>query len=342
MAIDIFEVRSMLRQIEQMKAAQSFLRDMFFPEVNVSTTPKVDIDIVKGKRRVAPYVSPKLEGKVVARLGFSTNTVEPPHVKPKMVTDAEDLYKRQPGQTVYEGGLTPLQQAGMQLGKDMRELTDMIDRVEELQAAEALRTGKVTISGEGVEMEVDFQMSADHIVTLTSTAKWSDAGSDPLANLRTWRRKILQDSGMVPDVAVFGSSVIDTFLNHAKVQNLLNNRRIDLGFINPQALPNGVTYYGYINEVALDVYGYDEWYLDSAGDEQPMLPANRILMGSTRARNVRHYGAIKDVEVGDFAVRRFPKSWTQKDPSQRFLMVISAPLMALHQVDAFMSIQPID
>ena len=85
MAIDIFEVRSMLRQIEQMKAAQSFLRDMFFPEVNVSTTPKVDIDIVKGKRRVAPYVSDNpgfhvprmLSGYVLAWLNATGYQVAP-------------------------------------------------------------------------------------------------------------------------------------------------------------------------------------------------------------------------------------------------------------------------
>ena len=342
MAIDLFDSRKMLSQIEQMKPAQNFLRDTFFTETNTSDSPKVDIDIVKGKRRVAPYVSPKLEGKVVERLGYTTHTVEPPHVKPKMVTDVENLYKRMPGQTVYSNCLTPAAQAALQLGKDLRELNEMIDRVEEVQAAEALNTGAITIADDGVSLSVDFLMPADHKVTLLTTTRWSETTAVPLDNFRTWRRKILQDSGITPDVCVMGSGVIDAFLNHASVQNLLNNRRVDLGMINPQALPNGVTYYGFINEVGLDIYGYDEWYVDSGGTEQPMVPANKLWIGSTRARNVRNYGAIQDVEYGNFAVSRFPKSWVQPDPSKRFLMLTSAPLMSLYQVDAFMSIQPID
>ena len=342
MAIDLFDSRKMLSQIEQMKPAKSFLRDLFFTEVNNSDAPKVDIDIVKGKRRVAPYVSPKLEGKVIERLGYSTNTVEPPHVKPKMVTDVENLYHRQPGETVYTGGLTPAQQAAMQLGKDLRELNDLIDRVEEVQAAEALNAATVTVEGDGVSLVVDFGMAADHKVTLLTTTRWTESTAVPLENFRTWRRKILQDSGITPDICIMGANVLNSFLKHASVTGLLDNRRIDLGIVDPVALPNGVTYYGFIKEVALDIYGYDEWYIDSGGTEQPMVPVNKLWIGSTRARNVRNYGAIRDVEYGNFAVSRFPKSWVQPDPSKRFLMLTSAPLMSLYQPDAFMSIQPID
>jgi len=67
-----------------------------------------------------------------------------------------------------------------------------------------------------------------------------------------------------------------------------------------------------------------------------MTDPKKVILGSTVAKTARHYGAIQDVEFpGDVSVSRFPKSWIEKDPSRRILMVQSAPLVSLHQVDAF-------
>ena len=337
MSIDLFHHRNMLRQLEQMKPAQNFLRDLIFRETVNHDTDTVDIDVIKGKRRVAPYVSARMEGKKVERLTYQTNTIKLPYTKMKMETNAAHLLKREPGTTVYSENLTPLQRAANQLGMDLRELNEMIDRLEEVQAAQALNTGIVTVSGDGIELSIDFSMAADHKITLSGTALWSDSDSDPMKNFRTWRRKIVQDSGITPDNVLMAGDVVDTFLEHSKIAGMLDNRRIDRGFINPQALPNGVTYLGYLPEVACDVWAYDEWYLDSNGTEQPMIPAGKVWMVSTRARTTRHYGLIQDLDLGNFAVSRFPKSWRVEDPSAQWLLLQSAPLCALHQSDAFIS-----
>lgn len=338
MAIDIFETRTMLQALEMMTLPRTFLLDTFFKTQEVSNSEYVDIDIIKGKRRLAPFVQPTSQGKVVERTGFTTRTFKPPYIKMKMVTTATDILKRSPGETIYDGGKSPSDKAAEQVGKDLLELTNMIIRREEWMAAQALNTGKITVSGEGFNAEVDFLMAADHKVTLSGTALWTDAASDPVTNLRTWKRKISQDSGLVPDIAIMGSSVLDAFLNHSKVQNLLNNRRIDMGIINPQALPSGASYWGNIE--GLDIYAYDEWYVDDTGTEQPMVPVDKIFLGSTKARTARHYGAIKDLEA-TAAVKYFPKSWEEKDPSARWIMVQSAPLVCPHQIDAFMSIKAV-
>ena len=336
--IDLFHHRAMLRQIQQMKPARNFLRDTFFRNSRVFDTDTVDVDIVKGKRRIAPYVSPYLEGKKVERIGYQTNTIKPGYVKPKTETNVAHLLKRVPGVTVYEGNMTPAQRAAMQLGEDLRELNDMIDRTEEFQCAEALNTGVVTISGEGMNFTVDFLMDASHKITLAGANLWSDSASDPLKNLRTWRRKIIQDSGLNPDTIVMAANVVDVFLEHDRIKNTLDNRRIDRGFINPQLLPDGVTYLGYMPEIGCDIYAYDEWYIDPVSEiETAMVPDNKVWMGASRAQNTKLYGLIQDLKLGSFAVTRFPKSWEQEDPSVRWLLLQSAPLMALNQPDAFIS-----
>lgn len=347
--IDIFDTRTMLEAVEQMKRPFTFLRDTFFKRVVQSETETVDVDIVKGKRRMAPFVSPLAEGKKTERLGFSTNTIKPGYVKPFMITSAADLLKRQPGQMLYQGGQTIEQRAQAQLGKDLAELMDLIDRREEWMAAKALDLGKVTmkIKGETADktVEVDFLMAANHKITLTSTDVWSHTDSNPIADLQAWATRIRQDSGVNPTDVVMGSSAAAAFINHAKVQKVMDMRAVDMGEINPRMLPNGVSYVGRVKAPGLtvDVWTYEDWYVDEdTGNEEPMVPAKKVWMGSPNTANARLYAVIQDLEAiaeGQAAVQRFPKAWIPKNPSAQHLMVQSAPLVAMLQPDAFVSAQ---
>jgi len=343
--IDIFDTRTMLDVGDQMKRPSTSARDTFFPRATQFDTASVDVDIVKGKRRLAPLVNPLAEGRVVERTGFTTNTLKPGYVKPKFVTTAGDLLKRSPGEVLYAGGRTPEMRAQEQLAKDLGELYDMVTRREEWMAAQALTTGQVvmTIKGETTDqtVTVDFQMDSNHKVTLTGTDLWSDAGSDPLGDLATWARKCRQDSGLSPTDVLMGSDAAEAFIKNTAVDKELNNRRIDTGMIVPENLPNGVAYLGRIDRpgVSVDLWTYDEWFVDEeTGLEGSAIPANKVVMGSRRAQNSKLWGAIQDMDAFDsglVAANRFPKSWVTKDPSVRWLMVQSAPLMALNQPDAF-------
>ncbi|MCK5680451.1 major capsid protein [bacterium] len=338
--MDIFSTRTMLTAIDQLVTARTFLLQTFFPGFQQFASKSVDIDIIKGKRRIAPFVSPVLAGKVIDKRGFTTKTYTPPYVKPKFVTGAQEILNRAPGEIVYVGGQSQQNRAETKLGEEFAELDEMITRREEWMAAQELVTGSVSVVGDGINDVIDFQRSADHTVTLTGTALWTDAASKIIENLRTWRRKIIQDSGVTPNIVVMGSTAVDAFMSNVVLAASLDNRRVDLGKIDPTILPDGVTYYGYIKEVGLDLYGYDEWYLDDAGDEQPMLPADKVIVGSTNSRNAKLYGMIQDLAAGgNFAVPRFPKSWEKEDPSVRFVMLQSAPLVALLQPDSTMCIK---
>ena len=342
MTINMFDTRSMLRLLAQMLPVRTFLLDMFFTETEFSNTAYVDIDIIKGKRKMAPFVSPMAEGKMIERDGYTTKSFAPPYIKPKWITSAADILKRDPGNHVYAGNASPAQRAMEMLSKDLAEADKMITRREEWMAAQALNTGSIVVTGDGVSATIDFGMKASHKITLTGNSLWTDSASTPLEDLRTWRDLVAQSSGFVPNVGVFGQSVINALLAHADFQNQLNTRRIDLGSIDPQFLAEqGVVYYGHIKDVGLDIYGYMEWY-DLDGTEYPMVPVDKIFLGSTGARTARHYGAIQDLEFsGGASVRLFPKSWMEKDPSGQVLLVQSAPLVVPHQIDAFASIKAV-
>lgn len=337
--MDIFDTRTMLAAVEQMHTPSTFLLGTFFAAAETFPTKTVDVDIVKGGRKLAPFVSPRLAGKVIERDGFASKNITPAYIKPKMETNAEQLLKRSPGLNPY-AVQTPGERAAIQMGKDLLELNDQITRREEWMAAKALGTGKVVIVGDGVDMEVDFQLDPTHNIT-SLVNKWGTAGADPIGNLRTWARLVAKDSGRRPTHVILSGAAQDAFMKDEAVHKLMNTRRVDMGMINPQNLPGGVVYLGFLNDPGIDIYAYNEWSVSpETGLLEPMIADGQIIMGSSQAQNKRLYGAIQDVqaiETGMVEAGRFPKTWVVEDPSARWLMLQSAPLPALLEPDAFLT-----
>lgn len=334
----IFDTRTMLEAVEQMPTARRFLLNTFFNGGNPVTFPTktVDIDIIKGQRKMAPFVHPRLPGSVSLREGFRTDTYSPPYIQPKRETTAELVLKRSAGDNPYSTR-SPLERAGQLLGKDLRDLDEQIARREEWMCAQALTTGQVRVEGDGVDDTIDFLMEADHKITL-ATDLWGTDEADPIANLRQWKRKIAKDSGRTANVAALSGEALDAFQSSAMVMKQLSTRRVDMGLIKPEALPDGVTYLGYLNDPGVDLYGYDEWYLDDDDEERPMIPEGGLILGATGTRNAMLYGAIQDlaaVESGMVEAVRFPKSWVTEEPSARWLKLQSAVLAGLLEPDAF-------
>jgi hypothetical protein len=329
----------MLDALEELREPNTFFLKKFFAKQVECPSESVDIDIYKGKRRVAVYVNPRAVGQTVDRIGYTTYTYKPPYLKPKMATTAEDILKRQPGEILYSNNLSNEQRAAQQMAKDMAELDGIITRAEELQAKQALFDSLVEvhdIDGNDVVADITFPRESTHTVDLTATGEtaWDATGANPLEDLRTWKRLNIKDSGIASDIVVMGSDAANEFLKNSYVMDALDNRKYELGNILMEAQELGVTYIGRIEGV--DIYAYDEWYVEpSTGTETEMVPAKKVLVGSTRARCERVYGAIRDIEAGLAAVARYPKSWIEQDPSVRWIQIHSAPLLVPVQVDAF-------
>ena len=344
MSIDLFETRRMIASLEQRKRPFSFFLSTFYREEDLSETAHIDIDIDRGGKRVmAAFVNSKLQGQAVTRRGFKTRSYKPPYVKPKRPTTAEDCLKRGMGESVYTAS-SPLQRAGQILGKDLGGLDDMIIMREEWMAACGVQTGQVIVQGEGVDDVLDFDMLDSHKPVLGGTDIWTaHSTARPLRKLRDWSELIQEDSGKVPTVGVFGKTAWNNFMDCDEIsgsaagkKSLFDLRAIDVGRIDPQMLAMaGVTYQGYLKEINMDMYTYvGTFYNDVTGETEYLMNPNKVLLGCTDARCVRHYGVIDDIEAL-VAVRRFPKTWIEKDPGVRQLLVQSAPLMANHQPDAF-------
>lgn len=332
--LEIFETRKLVQTVNSIKPAPSFIIDSFFANRDVNNAEHIDIELYDGKRKLAPFVSPRVAGVLMKSQGKTVSSYKPAYIKFKYATEAEQIVAETSG-VFYADGSTPEQRAADKAVVELEEGINSIDRRIEVMATEALTTGVTTVTGEGVEDVVDFQMPAGNLLTLTGTALWTDAASDPIVAIRNWKRTVAKASGVTPDRMVMGSDAIDAFLANAKVKEYLNIRRIELGSVKPENIGEGVTFWGTIE--GLDLYSYDAYYENDAGTVVDLFPAKKVLLGSTMAKTVLNYGAIKDLKAGgNFVGEFFAKSWEVEDPSARFVLLQSAPLPVPTQVSAFM------
>ena len=332
--VSLFETRELIAVANQVPTAGTFLQDTFFKKEEVVPSENVDIVVRKGKRVLAPFVSPKVAGKVVGSSTRSVRSYKPAYIKEKWVTEAVDIIGKS-NNVFYAENKSIAEVVAEKVAQETQEHKENLVRRIEWMASQVLTTGKVEVKGEGVDEVIDFGFDDNQFVALTDNT-WDSDDVDPIAMMREWRRERVKAGGIAPNVAVFGSDAIDAFINNAKVKGALDLRRVDRGMINPELLPDGVTYWGYIPEIATDIYSYDEWYIDpETGDEKAMVDPKGVIYGSTKTQAKRVYGAIKDLQALT-ATKFFLKSWEVEDPSARFMLLQSAPLVVPVEVDAFM------
>ena len=341
--MSIYKTVAMLRAMNpnQGEVTNNFLLDTLFQTVELSATETVEIDIIKGDERLAPFCTPIVGGKLMEEQGFKTNVYTPAYVKPMFtITAANAITDRVAGESPYSES-SPAQRASIRLAKMLSDGEMQINRREEWMAAQGIVTGKVNIIGEGVNREIDFGMNPAHLITLSGTSEWSDAGSKPLDDMSSWSTLISDNGNANADIIIGGKDAIQALFAHESVTKVLDNRRITMGLIEPKLLAKGVVYYGTIisNGVNVEVYQYTGSYVDDAGVRQRFIPDGHIVMTSTTADFRRNFGAIADFDAGLASIPIFPKYWTKDDPSARFVLLKSAPLPAPHQIDAIVSVQ---
>lgn len=347
--VSIYEPRTMDKVVKKLPPVHTFFRSTFFKNEKTFVTEKVDVDFVKGSRKVAPFVSRVIGGKVVPNTGYKTETYTPPLVAPEKVTTIDNILTRRPGEQLYSG-TSPAQRAVRKMADDFIELREQITRREELMCAQTIFTGQIPIIGDGVNEVISFGFSNMETIT-TAAKKWTSATSDPIADLEKWHKAVQQKGFVNCDVCVMGADVATAFTNNEKVMKQLDVKNYNLAVIQPRQLPNGVTYVGTIHKLGMDIYQYNEWYLDDWTDEEnpeekPLVPDDQLALLSTRANYSMYYGAITLIEEpnGNFRTvegKLVPDTWTRRKPARRFLNLSSAPLCVPHDVDSWFVAKPI-
>lgn len=342
----VYDTNLLVQIVPNLKRAQQFLLDKFYPNIVTSDTEYVSIDVDVGKRRMSPFVSPLVEGKLVEQRRIQTNIFKPAYIKDKRAPDIRKPVRRMIGERIG-GSLTALEREMANIEFEMTDQIDMIDRRLEWMAAQALLGGTVTISGEGFQtVVVDFGRAADLTVALSSGLKWTAAniGTDaapgtvsPVANLDTWATTILKESGGVATDVIFTTSAWQAFLLDPKLKranwypNQGGDNRVELGTqVQRGAMSKGR--WGNYN-----LWLYNDWYVDDNNVEQPMLPDGSVVLSGPDMMGTRAFGAILDPAFNYGAMPYAPKTWVENDPAQRFIMMQSSPIVIPSRVNAALS-----
>jgi len=322
MTIGMYTTRAMDEHIALNPPEVGFLRRTFAPDRETHNTEAVDIDIMKGGRRLAPIVSSDQPGKLMKPDQFKTNTIKPGYIKDLMVMKPRDTYERMAGENVYSP-LSPAQRALKKLDKYLREQYGRVDRRIEWMVAQALVNGEIDLVGEGVNTTVNFSRSASHDTTPTVAWIGNPTTCTPLTDMRAWAFQNLKD-GLIPSTDhIMRLDAYEALLASDQIQAYLDKRNIFLGEIDSKNMTGSATLMGNIEN--RNIWVYEDWYTpDGGGSLVPFIPDGGVLTGTRDSRVMKqHFGAIEDFDADFVEAEVFPKSWVQKDPSRRHILVQS-------------------
>lgn len=342
--VNIYQTQTLLKAVQSMPKANTFLVETFFPGFETFLTEEVLLDVKKGKRKMAPFVAPRVGGVTIAREGYKTEKIRAPRLAPQRAMTRDDITARLIGESIVSN-LSPQQRQVRLLASDLEELQDSITRREEWLAAQVLLEGKAVLKGYAdqngdltIEQVIDFEFSQTE--TLAGTDLWSNAGSDPYNDLSTWRKQIIKECGFAPTVAILGESAYQALMNHDKFMDKFNKINSNFGSIEPTVKNEAVTFVGKIPGLGLELYTYDDWYLDEDGTEYPFIPADKVVLAVAKKGGFA-YGAITQIDPKSqnfvtYEGKVVPKQWADTDNETVMLRLSSRPVPKPFDVNSWL------
>jgi len=350
--------KRMLAAYIKQAAITLFLQGLFqSPPRNFFSSEKVEIDIVRGDEDISIAVQDLSAGYRMNATDLYTNKeFTPPVHKEAVAINAVDLLKRVPGANPFDdndfrGNLI------LRVFDAMNRMERKIRRAIELQAAQILQTGTVTLTDStgAAVYAVDFKPKAAHFPTSNTT--WGQNGATPLADVNALAEVVRNNGLLDADQLIFGAKAFDTFMADSTVQKKFDIRRVDQGTIAPmQMRGNGGQYRGVIE---IGNYRYDVWtyggrYTNPNGGAKTFyVDTGKVIVRASAGRLDAAFGAIPNIGqlVGARAniipelPRRFANveggmdlfvnAWITEDGEQLFAGFGARPMLIPTDIDSF-------
>lgn len=332
--MDIFGTSVLNRVVENMNPPSSFMLDTFFPNVQTEQSEEIHFDTDSSKPEIAPFVSPLVAGKVMEDEGFKTNSFKPAYVKDKRRFDVTSPLRRWAGEKIG-GTMDPMERRRRQLARALKFQLERLTRREEVMAEELMRTGKVTVKGDKYPTRVvDFERNAGNAMVLAPGSQWGEAGVSIRDSLEAFVDQIQTESGGVVRKIVMDPKAAGLLRSDEALMKLMDLRRqggpenqgVLLG---PMQQRRQGRFFGTYGD--FEFWVYQQQYVNEAKATVQLLPDYSVYGATEDAEGTRCYGAILDEEANYQAERYFSKSWLEKDPAVRWLLLQSAPLTAFYR-----------
>lgn len=275
--------------------------------------PSVQWDVIKGSRMVARPNVPNSEAHIVPRMGISQESASFLYYREKKVFSPTTLHwLRQPGT------ISNTQNAEQAVLREVKDLNLRIDNAVEFACWQAL-TGTLTIDYPDVQAVVDYKIPASHKPAVGTT--WATASPQSIvADIKAWKKLISVDARVGAQDVWLTNATLDRIFNAfvtggagGSVGALLSDRMKD------QYYASG-TLPGFLG---MNWHVIDSYYDSDAGTPTQFLADDAVILTNLnegRAMEV-YEGPSADDEAPDGFTGKFSKTWKEKDPSARQVLI---------------------
>lgn len=346
--MNIYSTYYMLAAVRELAPEHTFFKNRYFPTnaaMDVFGSAKVLVDYKEGSQKRAPFVLPRIGSVSVGREGFSTYELEPANISLSMPLTLDHLNNRGFGESLMSG-YTPEQRAKLFLMNDLSDLSARIARTEEWLAIQTMLDNGCTMKHqtetEGVyeDVPVKFYDGENNDALYTPDAKWEHSVVDANGNVvpGNWYKdicqmvKMLTSRGLPVRDLLCSTDVGEFLMEDAWIQKMLDNRRVEMGRIAPEALTDYVTEIGTFNfngrNLTLIVC---DGTFDENGTDVPYMPAGSVIVTAPDCGKGL-YGAVTQLENdGNFhtyAGTRVPQHIFTIKPPTKETQLTARPLFA--------------
>lgn len=339
-SLDFTKTYDLLMAVRQAAPVPSFLRDRYFPTGagDMFNADRVLIEYKDDEKTVAPFVVPRKGSVAVMRDGYEIKDYAPPNISIHRVLTLDELERRGFGEALFSDVSIEERENRMIL-EDARDLSDMIMRREEVMAAEVMQTNKCVMkhiaddTSKVEEREIRYYDGATNPAVYTPATKWNASTGTPkirqdisaMIELLTSRGLPATDLVCAPDVAAIMEQ-------DDEIYKMLDNRRFNLGTVEPALLPNGAAEVMQLNIMGriIRVISYGETYKDpDTGADKPFIAAGTCIVTAPGAGRMA-YARVRQMESDEryhkYTARRVPKYMADEVHDIKTLRMTSRPL----------------
>lgn len=228
----------------------------------------LDLSWIKGANGAPIALKPAAfdaKAPVRDRIGVSKVETEMPFFRESMRIGEKD---RQQLLTLLKAGAEDMYKTHItRIYDDVTNLVNGANVQPERMIMQLLSTGKIAITANGLELDYDYGLLADHKEVLATGEKWSESTSTPVQDIESWMTKVQQDSGVRPNRAIVNSVTMSYLVNHLSIRKDVN----PLGGDNIIFTQKDVINY-FKNKLDLSIAVYDKVYVDETGTTNKFFP----------------------------------------------------------------------
>jgi hypothetical protein len=292
--------------------------------------PSVVWDVIRGSRQIAKPNIPNSEAHIVPRLGVSQESASFVYLREKKVFEPTTLHwLRTPGQLAARN-------AEAAVLREVKDLNNRFDQFIEWMCWQAL-TGYLTFDYEDVRTTVDYKLDVAHRPTIATGV--SNAATTS-ATIRGWFaawKRLMRRTGRV-DIA-------DAWLTQPTMDKIINKFAADAtGMYLSDRMKDELFRTGTMSGfLGLNWHIVESTYSDAAGTLVQYVPDDALALTNFSNNALQIYeGPTADDEAPDGHTGKFTKTWKEKDPSARQILLEWHGLPVIERPDQFIWVSDID